>query len=164
MIQRRKTDSPRILSGWKEIANYLGKGVRTVQRYEGEMGLPVRRPARKARGSVIATVEELDAWVTASPIRENYHLKSTAANGVDTYTAIRSGIEEMRRLREQMTDLRSEVRSSLHLLGNSVRSMTTFATSAPRSKPSLSLALRDTNSDVKAVFASLPVPIERNVS
>ena len=23
-----------IISGWKDIANYLGKGVRTVQRYE----------------------------------------------------------------------------------------------------------------------------------
>lgn len=31
----------RLLSGWKEIANYLGKGVRTVQRYEYELLLPV---------------------------------------------------------------------------------------------------------------------------
>jgi hypothetical protein len=52
-----------IFSGWKDIANYLGKGVRTVQRYEGEFGLPVRRPAGKHRGSVLATKAELDEWV-----------------------------------------------------------------------------------------------------
>ena len=28
-----------ILSGWKEIANYLGKSVRSVQRYELEFAL-----------------------------------------------------------------------------------------------------------------------------
>jgi len=33
-----------ILSGWKEIACHLGRGVRTVQRYERELGLPIRRP------------------------------------------------------------------------------------------------------------------------
>ena len=67
-------NSKPILSGWKEIANYLGKGVRTVQRYEGELRLPVRRPAGRARGSVLATKLELDAWVTACPIRKEFQL------------------------------------------------------------------------------------------
>jgi len=49
-----------IINGWKEIANYLGKGVRTVQRYERVLGLPVRRAARKSITSVIATKVELD--------------------------------------------------------------------------------------------------------
>src|SRR5436309_1682014 len=52
-----------MVTGWKDIANYLQKGVRTVQRYERELGLPVRRPAGKATGSVMATKSELDAWV-----------------------------------------------------------------------------------------------------
>jgi len=58
-----------IFSGWTEIANYLGKGVRTVQRYERELGLPIHRPAGKSAGSVIATKAELDRWVTAGSIR-----------------------------------------------------------------------------------------------
>src|SRR3984885_4315700 len=33
-----------VLSSWKDIARYLGKGVRTVQRWERHLGLPVRRP------------------------------------------------------------------------------------------------------------------------
>ena len=36
-----------VLNGWKEIANYLGKGVRTVQRYEREFGLPVDIEAKQ---------------------------------------------------------------------------------------------------------------------
>ena len=35
-----------IFSGWKDIANYLGKGVRTIQRYERELGLPECQRAR----------------------------------------------------------------------------------------------------------------------
>jgi hypothetical protein len=63
--------SPRteILSGWKEIANYLRKGVRTVQRYERELQLPIRRPANKSTGSVVATKSELDGWIAAIPSR-----------------------------------------------------------------------------------------------
>lgn len=57
------------LTGWKEIANYLGKGVRTVQRHERELGLPIHRPNGKSAGSVIATKKELDDWVEASPTR-----------------------------------------------------------------------------------------------
>jgi hypothetical protein len=56
--QRVKLD---VLSGWKDIAIHLAKGVRTVQRYERELGLPIHRPSGKARASVIATKVELDA-------------------------------------------------------------------------------------------------------
>jgi PIN domain nuclease of toxin-antitoxin system len=58
-----------IFSGWKQIANYLGKGVRSVQRYERELALPIHRPAGKSRAAVIATKSELDNWVTAGPVR-----------------------------------------------------------------------------------------------
>jgi hypothetical protein len=64
--QRKAAVPHQILSGWKDIANYLDKGVRTVQRYEHDMRLPVRRPGGKPCGSVIATVAEIAAWVTAS--------------------------------------------------------------------------------------------------
>ncbi len=51
-----------ILTSWKEIAAYFGKGVRTVQRWEAEMGLPVRRPGPE-RHIVVAFPDELDNWV-----------------------------------------------------------------------------------------------------
>lgn len=105
---------PHVLSGWKEIANYLGKGVRTVQRYEVELGLPVRRPAGSSCGSVVATKAELDAWVSASPIREVFHLtRTTSALSCEE---IKNSVLEMRNLRAQMGDLRAELRNSLVLL------------------------------------------------
>ena len=68
-----------ILSGWKEIANYLGKGVRTVQRYERRQHLPIHRPAGKSLSAVIAIQAELDRWVTgAAAIQVNLEPKVQA--------------------------------------------------------------------------------------
>jgi hypothetical protein len=50
------------LDSWKEIAAYLGRGIRTVQRWEREEGLPVHRLAHEKRGSIYARREELVAW------------------------------------------------------------------------------------------------------
>ena len=51
-----------VLGSWKEIANYLGKGVRTVQRWERCSGLPVHRPSGSSKGVVVAFPAELDRW------------------------------------------------------------------------------------------------------
>ena len=56
-------DSPRRrLDSWKEIAAYLGRDVRTVQRWERRDGLPVHRLHHSRLGSVFAYAAELDAW------------------------------------------------------------------------------------------------------
>jgi len=54
--------SDRRLGSWKEIATYLGRGVRSVQRWEREEGLPVHRLSHQKRGSVYAYKSELDEW------------------------------------------------------------------------------------------------------
>jgi hypothetical protein len=51
------------LSSWKEIAQYVGKGVRTVQRWEREAGLPVRRQHGEGKGKVLAFPQEIDGWM-----------------------------------------------------------------------------------------------------
>jgi CheY-like chemotaxis protein len=56
------------LNSWKEIAQYLGRGVRTVQRWESELGMPVRRPRGKSRSAVIAVMSELDQWLARTPL------------------------------------------------------------------------------------------------
>jgi tetratricopeptide (TPR) repeat protein len=52
------------LETWGEIAAYVGREIRTVQRWEKTMGLPVRRlvagPDKQSR--VFALKSELDAW------------------------------------------------------------------------------------------------------
>src|SRR5580693_4494568 len=50
------------LDSWKEIAGYLRRGARTVQRWEREAGLPVHRLQHDKLGSVYAYKAELDAW------------------------------------------------------------------------------------------------------
>ena len=54
-----------ILTGWKEIANYLRCGVRTVQRWE-RAGLPVMRPMPGPRAHVMAYSQHLDRWLKQS--------------------------------------------------------------------------------------------------
>jgi len=50
------------LDSWKEIAAYLKKEVRTVQRWEKNLGLPVRRLTQGKQGTVFAYKSDLDTW------------------------------------------------------------------------------------------------------
>ena len=59
----------RYLSSWKEIAQYFGRGVRTVQRWEAVLGLPVRRPHGRSRSAVMAITGELDEWLSRARLR-----------------------------------------------------------------------------------------------
>jgi CheY-like chemotaxis protein len=56
------------LVGWKEIARYMGKTVRTVQRWERTLGLPVRRLENSAKQVAIAYPEELERWIRTANI------------------------------------------------------------------------------------------------
>jgi hypothetical protein len=55
--------SRQILSSWKEISGHIQRGVRTAQRWEAELGMPVHRPASKERSAVVAFSDELDGWI-----------------------------------------------------------------------------------------------------
>jgi TolB-like protein len=50
------------LDSWKEIAVYLRRDVRTVQRWEKKEGLPVYRHLHDKLGSIYAYRNELTAW------------------------------------------------------------------------------------------------------
>jgi TolB-like protein/Flp pilus assembly protein TadD len=53
----------RKLDSWGEIASYLGREVRTVQRWERTEGLPVHRHEHKKKSTVYAYAGELDEWI-----------------------------------------------------------------------------------------------------
>jgi TolB-like protein/Flp pilus assembly protein TadD len=61
----------RRLDSWKEIATYLGRDVRTVQRWEAQDDLPVHRLQLGKQGSVFAYVSELEAWRAARDPRSD---------------------------------------------------------------------------------------------
>jgi hypothetical protein len=56
--------TPDRLNGWKEIATFVGKGVRTTQRWERTHGLPVRRLG-PGSDVVYASRREIEAWLQA---------------------------------------------------------------------------------------------------
>jgi TolB-like protein len=58
------------LDSWKEIAVYLRRDIRTVQRWEKNEGLPVHRHHHDKLGSIYAYKPELTAWFNA---REQPH-------------------------------------------------------------------------------------------
>jgi tetratricopeptide (TPR) repeat protein len=58
------------LDSWKEIAEYLGKGERTVKRWETERSLPVHRVPGRGHGSVYAYAAELDEWLLSEKPKE----------------------------------------------------------------------------------------------
>jgi hypothetical protein len=116
-MQNAKTQRVDFVSGWKDIGKYLGKGVRTVQRYERELGLPIRRPSGRDSGSVIATKAELDAWILASPIRQTFRLPRYDSQSVPARLhTFKQQITEMHRLRLETEELRHAVRASLQQL------------------------------------------------
>src|SRR5277367_6076961 len=80
-------NEPRIES-WGEIANYLKRDIRTVQRWEKDYALPIRRLMIGKQGQVYAYRSELDRWVrerqpkteivepSPDPSRENGHVSN----------------------------------------------------------------------------------------
>lgn len=56
-----------ILQGWKDIAAYIARDVRTAKRWETQRGLPVRRTPGEGRANVYAIIPEIDAWLAGTP-------------------------------------------------------------------------------------------------
>lgn len=55
---------------WKEIAAYLHRDERTVQRWERERRLPVHRTPGARRGTIFAFRTEIDAWLHGVDVTE----------------------------------------------------------------------------------------------
>jgi hypothetical protein len=71
MHDQREPQAP--LNGWKEIAAYLGKSVRSVQRWEATLGLPVHRIRTPDGQIVYSERKEIDDWrrrLEAQPVPE----------------------------------------------------------------------------------------------
>jgi len=95
---------PVALTSWKEIAAYLGKGVRTVQRWETIGRLPVRRSSNRSSGTVLAYPEELNEWLYSAFVNPD-----SESNG------------DVAKLRQQIHELQAElekVRAENRLLHN----------------------------------------------
>ena len=59
----REARAEELLDSWKEVAAYLKRDIRTVQRWEQEEGLPVHRLLHKQRATIYAYRPEIDDWL-----------------------------------------------------------------------------------------------------
>lgn len=100
-----------ILTGWKEIARYLGRGVRTVQRYEHQLGLPARRTNGNGGGSVLATKSDLDSWARSRPTMRSFDAQQ--AGQVPLVSALENSPRERSRLHREMMTLRRELKENI---------------------------------------------------
>lgn len=99
-----------VLNSWKEIAAYLRRGVRTVQRWECELNLPVRRPRNRSRSAVMALSSDLDSWLSTRVV-------TNAAKSQAPST--RNGSERILFLQRRLTELEAEagrIREELNCL------------------------------------------------
>lgn len=97
----------RILNSWKEIASYLGRGVRTAQRYEEKLGLPIHRPAAKTRSAVVAFADELEGWLRNTPSR--YSSPSTPVSGNASVTNVEQIHFKKRDVRRKLARAKQEM-------------------------------------------------------
>jgi phage terminase Nu1 subunit (DNA packaging protein) len=103
-----------LLNSWKEIAVYLGRGVRTVQRWE-EMGLPVRR--FNGRHSVMADAHAVDVWLDAQT--HGFTVRPSSEDSLFRGALVAS-LQQARLLRYEQERLRENQRSSLTKLVASI--------------------------------------------
>ena len=77
--KHKSGDTGDILDGWKAIAAYLGKSVRTVQRWRAAFGMPVHRLGAKDGETVYAYPVELDAWRKTASLHAAEHESAAEA-------------------------------------------------------------------------------------
>jgi predicted DNA-binding transcriptional regulator AlpA len=97
-----------ILNSWKEISQYLGRGVRTVQRWERDFALPVRRPAGHVKSSVIALRSDIDQWLASRSARMEDAVISAAG-----YATVVQNIDDHARLNSELEVIKARYRSLL---------------------------------------------------
>jgi hypothetical protein len=124
-------DSTRIpLNTWKEIATYMGRGVRTVQRYEHDLHLPVRRISGKHHSSVIAFKNDLDSWLQARVERPACVDEIVRTN--ETFLAVHESMAKFVELRSENYHLRKQYQEALDGLVASIRAASMALVSTPK--------------------------------
>jgi len=88
----------------QDIAHYVGKSVRTLQRWERELGFPVRRAKAREKGTVLAIPREINSWVKSQQFPDG--------GGSDRATLLRSTLlRSLEALRTENRELRRQLAS-----------------------------------------------------
>lgn len=87
MPETRPPETLADLTGWKDVAAYLGRSVRTVQRWERELGLPVRRVRTQAGEVIYARRGELDGWLASRSTESDVEANGDSGDAGDGVVA-----------------------------------------------------------------------------
>jgi hypothetical protein len=131
-----------VLSSWKEIARYLGKSVRTVQRWEQQLGLPVRRPVGAAQKSAVLLHRgELDTWLAKAFATRAVEVASSepVPPASDSRSnELRVKLRTARELAAKYETLTLQIAESIHLLRKRCEVLVTQSMLySPRSAPDM---------------------------
>jgi phage terminase Nu1 subunit (DNA packaging protein) len=109
-----------VLTNWKGIARYMGRGVRTVQRWERDLGLPVRRARSSGKSAVLALPRDLDLWSELHREHNGHDGAQVHYSSLELRDRLAAEIELARALREASHALRSEFSSLLAALEKNI--------------------------------------------
>ncbi|HEX6502903.1 MAG TPA: hypothetical protein VF011_06610 [Terriglobales bacterium] len=123
-----------MLTGWKEIGNFVGRGVRTVQRWQAELELPVHRVRNSPRSPVFAFKSELDWWMRARAMN-NPSTHPLVPREHQTNFAIQEAHLLKTRCRSLNIDLHQQVQSLIHNL-DALRRLTDTSPCLPSTRDS----------------------------
>lgn len=102
-----------ILTGWKEIAGYLERTPRTVQRWAREARMPVRHMLERRRSPVIAIKHEIDEWVQSRNLATVKHSPVVVAS---PRSDLRASLRLQQQLVQRMTQARRDLSSTRAVL------------------------------------------------
>ena len=115
-IKSARVDSE-VFTCWKDIARYMGKGVRTVQRWEEKYGLPVQRPLGvTSKTSVIVRRHDLDMWLEERWSDRQHRQNGSHVPREDPVITLGAQIRTARELRSANRELIREISAVLHSL------------------------------------------------
>jgi hypothetical protein len=70
MMPEETMNEKGVLQGWKQIAQYFDKDIRTIQDWEKKYNLPIRRDSPGQKPRVYALVQELKLWRKSNKVGE----------------------------------------------------------------------------------------------
>jgi hypothetical protein len=108
------------LNSWKEIAAYMGRSIRTVQRME-KFCLPVRRLTSSPKASVNADSRDIDKWIASA--RTHGIANAQPAEHIFLSANLRDAMNLSRALRIEMVKLREEKHQEIILLRKMVEQL-----------------------------------------
>ena len=108
------------LDGWKEIACHLKRSVRSVQRWERNEKLPVRRHEHARGVSVYAFSHEVEAWWRNERRRSSKEISGTTSENETTMGSAGNGEARIQRAGTPDGSKSNEIQAGFELAGQEI--------------------------------------------